>query len=216
VASKKTLSAQTVDGVLKALLVFSRTVNHVLDSQAVEDAVGVPLSPSKVQIIRLLGNRGKQSSSQVAYFLGVSKPAVSQIIDTMVRDKLVSRRTAEHDRREVELKLTEKGKRWHANIKRQQRHLIRNALRRGTGGKPTLWAKTLEEMTNAVAQADQAFHDFCVQCGAHADGTCVLLGGDADCRFLRPGPAARGPRTGRPAARTVKKRPAGRRKAARA
>ncbi|MHC4067107.1 MAG: MarR family winged helix-turn-helix transcriptional regulator [Planctomycetota bacterium] len=98
--AKTPIDVKTIDGLIKSLLVLARTVNHVLETRAVESAVGEQLSPSKVQILRLLGERGRQNSSRVAYFLGVSKPAVSQIIDAMSRDGLVSRETALHDRRE--------------------------------------------------------------------------------------------------------------------
>ncbi|MCH7813977.1 MAG: winged helix DNA-binding protein [Planctomycetes bacterium] len=184
-AAKSAVDTQTVDDLFKALAVLARTVNHIIETRAVEAAIGESYSPSKVQILRLLGQRGAQNSSRVAYYLGVSKPAVSQIIDAMVRDKLVGRRTAEHDRREVELRLTPKGKQCYQAVKRQQRHLLRSALREQPAGTAQRWTQALHELSGAVAQADRSFKDYCLQCGAHADETCVLTGGDADCRFLR-------------------------------
>ncbi|MCP4248706.1 MAG: winged helix DNA-binding protein [bacterium] len=184
-AAKSAADTQTVDDLFKALTVLARTVNHIVETRAVEAAIGEAYSPSKVQILRLLGQRGVQNSSRVAYYLGVSKPAVSQIIDSMAREKLVVRQTAEHDRREVELRLTPKGKQYYKSVKRQQRHLLRNALREQSAGTAQRWIKALHQLSGAVAQADRAFKDYCLQCGAHADGTCVLDGGDADCQFLR-------------------------------
>ena len=184
-ATKSAVDTQTVDDLFKALAVLARTVNHIVETRAVEAAIGESYSPSKVQILRLLGQRGAQNSSRVAYYLGVSKPAVSQIIDAMVRDKLVVRRTAEHDRREVELRLMPKGKQYYQAVRRQQRHLLRSALCEQPAGTAQRWTKALHQLSGAVAQADRSFKDYCLQCGAHADGTCVLTGGDADCRFLR-------------------------------
>jgi DNA-binding MarR family transcriptional regulator len=207
---------KTIDGLIKSLLVLARTVNHVLETRAVESAVGEQLSPSKVQILRLLGERGRQNSSRVAYFLGVSKPAVSQIIDAMSRDGLVSRETALHDRREVQLQLTSEGKLWYRTMRRQQRHLIRNAIRQHAGSKAGSLIKTLQDTAVAVAQADQAFKDYCLQCGAHADETCVLVGGDADCRFLGQNRARRGPRPRRATTRLAAKRSTRRRRTTRA
>ena len=200
------MDTKTIDGLLKALLVLARTVNHILDTRAVEAAVGEPLSPSKVQILRLLGQRGVQSSSRVAYYLGVSKPAVSQIIDSMAQDRLVVRKTAKHDRREVELRLTTKGREWYQAVRRQQRHLLRNALREHLAGSADRGVATLQDLAGAVARADKAFDNYCLQCGAHSDGSCVLLGGDADCRFLRPSKRTHGPRPGRKTARSVRKK----------
>jgi len=217
VPASKPPKLDTIDNLLKAMLVFSRTVDNVLESRAVEGAVGQPLSSSKVQILRLLGQRGGQTASRVARYLGVSNPAVSQIIDSMVADKLVIRETGLHDRREVNLRLTERGRQFFHAMRRQQRHLLRNAIRSASSPAVDRWIKTLLDAAGSMAQADQAFERFCLQCGAHADGTCVLVGGDAECVFLQqPGRKAGG--TGRrrtaPVRRTTKK--TARRKAVRA
>ena len=127
---KQTLPLSAVDALLKALLVQARTVDHILGRRAVESAVKESLSPSKVQILRLLGQRGVQTSSQIARFLGVTKPAVSQIVDTMVRDRLMVRRPAKSDRREVRLELTKKGMTAFQAVRRQQRHYLRSATSR--------------------------------------------------------------------------------------
>lgn len=183
--AKTRATSKTVDGLLKATLVLSRTVDHVLETRAVAAALQHPLSPSKVQMLRLLGRRGGQMPSQVARFLGVSKSAVTQIVDSMVRDKLVTRRTAKADRREVTLELTAKGRDLYLSVRRAQRHYVHNALRHVTGRDADRWIEMLNGITSALAQADHAFKDFCAQCSAYEDGRCVLDAGDADCLFLR-------------------------------
>ena len=122
--------------------------------------------------------------SQVAKFLGVTKSAVTQIIDSMVREKLVSRRTAEGDRREVNLQLTKKGRELYLAVSRAQRHCVRNMLRHVPTRDADRWIDTLNEISSSLAQAEQAFKRFCAQCAAHHDGRCVLVDGDADCQFL--------------------------------
>ena len=182
---KGTLSLHTVDGLIKAMLVLSRTVSHILETRAVETGVYERFSASKVQILRLLGQRGGQTSTQVARFLGVTKPAVTQIIDTMARDRLVVRRPARDDRREVRLELTKKGKQMFQIVRRQQRHYVRTALRQLRGLDPERWAGIASEISAALAGADDCFKHYCLQCGAHADSTCVLTGGDAECAYLQ-------------------------------
>ncbi len=184
-AKKTPVGAETLDDLLKSLLVLSRTVDHVLESRAVESAVGQALSSSKVQIIRLLGRRSGQTSTQVARYLGVTKPAVSQIIDSMVRAKMVVRKPTKKDRREVALELTKTGKTHYRAIRREQHHVLRVATRNAKVTGTKRWSDHLQGITAAIAQADKAFEDFCLQCGAHEDGTCILDGGDADCSFLR-------------------------------
>ena len=203
-AKKAASSTSSVDQMAKAMLVIARTVDYVLESRAVGVATDKPLSTSKVQVLRLLAQRAGQTSSQVARYLGVSKPAVSQIIDAMVRSKLVTRKTSKNDRREVNLGLTDKGKNINKDVRQQQRHYIRIAMRNLNGTAANRWINTLGDVAVALAKADEAFQDHCMQCGGHEDGTCVLLDGDEKCHFL-----AYQPRTAKVTAKkkVAKKRP---------
>lgn len=184
-AKKELLSLKTVDSLLKSLLVLSRSVDRTLETRVVESAAGVPLSTSKVQIFRLLGHRGAQNSSQIARFLGVSKPAVSQIIDGMVASKQVSRKTAREDRREVLINLTKSGRETFRAIQREQRHLIRVAARSVKGGNPRQWTEMCMELSGAIAAAGGTYEQFCLQCRAHDDGTCVVPEEDESCEYLQ-------------------------------
>jgi DNA-binding MarR family transcriptional regulator len=181
---KKAIPLSTVDGLLKAMLVLSRTANHILQTRAAETSVNKRFSQSKIQILRLLGRHGAQTSTQVARFLGVSKPAVTQIIDTMSRAKLVVRRTATRDRREVRLELTKKGRETFQAMRQQQRRFIRGALKQMPGLDTEDWAKTLTDMSAALMGVDDCFEHHCLQCSAYEDSTCVLEGGDATCSYL--------------------------------
>lgn len=182
--SKAALNARTADRLLKSLFVLSRTVTHILETRAVETALGTPLSSSKVKILRMLGEQGHQTSSQLARFLGVSKPAVTQVIDSMVDSKLVVRRPAARDRREVVLRLTKRGKTQYDLLRREQRHLVRSAAPLVRGANADKWIETMQNVAGALAQADQAFADFCLQCGAYGDASCVLRQGDLNCLFV--------------------------------
>ena len=183
-ATRPSISVSEIDELIKAVLILTRTVDQVVAVRAVESALDEPLSASKVELLRLLHYRGEQTLGRIARYLGVSKPAVTQIADSMVREKLINRTTAKADRRASYVKLTTKGKTMFRAIHSQQRHLIRNALRNSGKGKAEKWLKTLRDMTVSLAQADRAFNRYCLQCGAHADGSCVLVGGDAQCLFL--------------------------------
>ena len=175
---------KAVDALLKAMLVFSRTVDQVLEMRAVEAAAKTTLSSSKVQILRLLGQRGGQTSTQVARYLSVSKPAVTQIVDALVRSKLVVRKTAKEDRREVILTLTKKGRDLFQSIRQFQRQYIRLTLKDAFNGNVEQWVASLYHVSESLAKADQSYKHFCAQCGAHEDGNCVLIGGDSSCPFL--------------------------------
>ncbi|MCB9853089.1 MAG: MarR family transcriptional regulator [Phycisphaerales bacterium] len=181
--SPKPPSTRSIDALLKATLVFSRTVEHVLETRPLEIA-GEPLSRPRAQILRLLDQQGPQTATQIAFFLGVSKPAVSQFLDSLVKNRLITRRRSQTDRRGVELRLSVKGRNASRKIQAEQRHLIRSALRDDDAGSAEKYAAALESLTSALAQADKVFERYCLQCGSHADGSCVLKGGGANCLFL--------------------------------
>jgi len=196
-ASPKAAERHAIDDLLKVLFAQSRTVEQVLANSAARVG-GRPLSATKQQILGLLLQRGHQRATQIALFLGVSKPAVTQIIDAMIQERLVSRRRAGTDRREVELRLTSAGRGLIQRIRNRQRHYLRNALRNLPPRRGAEWNTVLREVTQALAQADEAFEYFCLQCGAHEDGTCVLDGGHHVCRFLERSnraASAKAPRT---------------------
>ena len=183
-ASIAPVKTETVDGLLKALLVLSRTADRVLWGRAVAAAVDEPLSASTVKVLRLLGHRGPKNFSRIARFLGVSKAAVTQIIDGMEGGKLVLRRPAQGDRRETKVQLTDQGRTMFRTIHQRQRHLVRSAVRHLKLGDIDRWIETLRSATVAMAKADRTFEHFCLQCAAHTNGTCVLEGGSADCTYL--------------------------------
>lgn len=187
-ASRAPLSQETVDGLLKSLSVLSRAVDEILESGSANGAPELQiahLSRSKVQMLRLLDQQGGQTATQAARFLGVTKPAVTQLIDGMVRSKLVDRRPSTRDRREVRLKLAKGGRAVLQVLRRKQRHLLRNAIRMTTGADADRWSAVLCEVAGALTRSDRAYDRLCLQCGAYADESCVLVGGDAECLFLR-------------------------------
>lgn len=190
-------SAKNVDKLLKSLLVLTRSVDYVLETRVVEAVAGTPLSSSKVQILRLLSQVGGHTASQVGRYLGVSKPAVTQLIDSMVRAKLVSRVSAKTDRREVNLHLTDQGRKLAREIAKQQRHRLRAALRSAGLEASDHWVEVMNSIAANLASAERTFNEYCLQCGAFEDRTCVLVGGHSECALTAPRDPALSTRNGR-------------------
>ncbi len=183
-APKVSIPAEAVDDLYNALSVLSRTVTHVLHDRAVEEALGAAVSHSKVQVLRLLSHRGGQTSSQIARFLGIRRPSVTQITDALEQAGWIKCRVSERDGRESIHELSDEGRQRFSVVRRQQRHLLRNTIRLADQRDLQAWTNTLHSIAGFLARSDRAFKDFCLQCGAHANGTCVLIGADTDCPFL--------------------------------
>ncbi|GLY65668.1 MarR family winged helix-turn-helix transcriptional regulator [Amycolatopsis taiwanensis] len=62
------------------------------------------------RVLFALWNAGPLEAKRVAQLSGMSRAAVSALVNTLERDGLVSRQQAEHDRRAVLLDLTEAGR----------------------------------------------------------------------------------------------------------
>ncbi len=105
----------------------------------------------------------------------------------MTHSRLVVRRRAKEDRRELYIELTKQGWAKYQAIRRQQRQVLRSAMQSAAHGGSRDLAKTLQEIAVALARVDGACKEFCLQCRAHPDGTCVLDGRDGDCQFLQGG-----------------------------
>jgi DNA-binding MarR family transcriptional regulator len=192
-----------VDSFVKALLVLSRTVDLLFEAHAARQATRnqepLPrrvserkkhpglreLTPTHQRVLRLLERRGAQTCSEVADYMGITRAGSTQLVDTLVREGLVVRTSAERDRREVYVALTDRGRQSFRAVKREQRHRARLALAISKTRRTRSWIRSLEEITNTLVRADRTFRDFCLQCGAHADDRCVLTGGEAICPLWR-------------------------------
>jgi len=193
-SKKARISSADVDSLLKALLVLTRTADHVLGERAIARGGGGVLSPSKVLILRFLQFQGPQTLSAVAHMLGVTKPAVTQIVDVMERETLLTRSKGGRDRREVALRPTPRGRRVVHAIEQVQRELVRTAIRESPLRESKRCTTLFNETASALAQAGAVLESFCAQCGAHRDGRCVLDGGESCCLFLKYARVKRGAR----------------------
>ncbi len=184
-SAELSLTNKSADELLGSLLVLARSINHVLEKRTVQESTRLPLSVSKVQLLRLLEQGGEQNSTQIARYLCVSKPAVTQMLDALVRAKLVVRKTQVRDRREVGLNLTADGKKTIRDIRRKQKQFARSAVREFADRDVQQMIAMMKRTAAGLVSADRSFDDFCLQCTAHGDGVCILAVGKAGCPFTQ-------------------------------
>jgi MarR family multiple gene transcriptional regulator MgrA len=85
------------------------------------------LTMPQAQALRLLYG-APLSTGTLAATLGISAPAVSQLTDRLIRKQLIERRTAEADRRSVNVELTTKGTRLVDAFRRRRADVFAQAL----------------------------------------------------------------------------------------
>ncbi len=185
-ARKSQTTGRDVDALVKALLCLSRTVDEVLDAQAVAAAAGDwQLSPSKVRLMKLIAHSGKQMIGQIARFLGVSDPAASQLSDALAQQGLVVRHSNPTDRRSAYVRLTRTGRTVVAAIEREQCHRVRHALGSTSQNGHDAWAAQLRALARLLGASERAYEDLCMQCRAYHDNGCLIADAPEGCVYRR-------------------------------
>jgi DNA-binding MarR family transcriptional regulator len=88
------------------------------------EASEVDLRPSGLRALLALDELGSCTLGELADHLALSQSATSRLVDKLVLRKLINRRTASHDRRQVSLSATVAGRRATAALVRRRREAI--------------------------------------------------------------------------------------------
>jgi DNA-binding MarR family transcriptional regulator len=90
---------------------FERIMNKYNKSEKKPKDYGISevLYRSEVHTIEAIGKNNKINITQLAAYLGITKGAVSQMIDKLTKKDLVSKNTISETENEVALELTKKG-----------------------------------------------------------------------------------------------------------
>jgi len=86
------------------------------------------LSHAQLGMLYLLSRHDNSSVKEAADFLGISKSAITQLVDPLVEKALISRQTDPVDRRIVRLTLTAKGRLALKNLARYKLDGVRSAI----------------------------------------------------------------------------------------
>ena len=84
---------------LRGAHIFSAVVREVLEVKLLEETSPLPLSLSQFHLLKLMSLNGRHQMSDLAEFLGVTRPAATRNVDKLESLGLVNRSPAEDDRR---------------------------------------------------------------------------------------------------------------------
>jgi len=104
------VSVQTASEFTSAWEDFTRATRRARGRAAGPLAGGSGLSLAQYQLLEGLRSAGELTVSELAVGAGVATPTATRMLDGLVRDGRVTRRTADHDRRAVLIALTEDGR----------------------------------------------------------------------------------------------------------
>jgi DNA-binding MarR family transcriptional regulator len=82
----------------------------------------------KFFLMKFLYYHGKRKTSEISELLGISLPAVSEILNSMENENLIIRTHDENDRRVVAIELSQEGKALVNSLEKHNQGLIEEAL----------------------------------------------------------------------------------------
>ena len=109
------------------------------------------ISQPQFWALEYLSRKGPSLMSEIASFLNVSRPAATGLIDRLIAQKLVSRQTAEHDRRGVRVEITSRGKKIVSNIWDQKRRSLEKVFSKISPQDRRQYLEILERVVKTLA-----------------------------------------------------------------
>jgi DNA-binding MarR family transcriptional regulator len=112
---------------------FDRAVDglfNILVEQHGAHVSEIELTLPQVQALRLLAERKAMTTGSLAAAIGISAPAVTQLMDRLSFKKLVTRAASDLDRRSVVIELTADGRRTIDGLRRRRNEVFRGLLQR--------------------------------------------------------------------------------------
>lgn len=102
----------TFDDVSRITGLMTRLVNKYnrLDSKALDFGTGDLLFPSEIHVVEIIGKNHGNTVNEICQKLGVTKGAVSQIVDKLSKKGLVAKQRNPDFYKEIMLSLTAKGR----------------------------------------------------------------------------------------------------------
>lgn len=118
--------AVEIDDVIEAAVTASRALVGLAARSLADSHEDVTLPQYRMLVV--LRTRGPQQASALASALGVAAPTATRMCDRLTKKGLISRRTNRRDRRQVTLRLTERGERLLDDVTEHRRAQIASLL----------------------------------------------------------------------------------------
>ena len=170
---------------LQDLMILTRSAQLVLQEEVLESLREPVIGSTKMNLMRLLRRTRRQSVNDLARFLGQTKAAASQNIDSLVKADLVRREQDNVDRRCVWISLTPKGSRILKKAETRQQQALQKAI--GGLSRTTLQktSRAMRSLANAILASSENKADNCLQCCAYNTAGCVYDGGAWKCQYRK-------------------------------
>jgi len=123
--------------------------------QELADSMDKGVTANQFFVMKMIGDRGQMTVSEVADGLSVSLSAVTSLVDRLHRAGMVQRRRSEDDRRVVWLELTEKGENVVATCQESRMRIIQRYLGQLEDKELAFMIKIYEKIISMMHQDEQ-------------------------------------------------------------
>jgi DNA-binding MarR family transcriptional regulator len=113
-----------------------------------KDCFGITVSQRYT--VETIYKHGNLSMKELSNEMGVAVSTMTRILDVMVRDKLVERKSSSKDRRQVFVKLTKKGKDLATKIQRNYANYLKSIFEEIPKTKKSQTIKSLHDILEAL------------------------------------------------------------------
>ncbi len=92
-------------------LIALRRILRATESYGRDLAQAAGITPAQLRILQIIDEKSEPTPKALATQMGVSQATVTSLVDKLVAQGLTARKTSELDRRQVNLSITDKGRR---------------------------------------------------------------------------------------------------------
>lgn len=132
------------------------------------------ITPSLIQCLQHIYLHGPSSIRGIATGLSITFPAVSQLVDRLVKKGLVTREEGKEDRRFASVNLTDEGRATVLEARASRSKWLRDILDKMPGEKREALVDNLEEFIRIALETTGNIEEACVRCGIDHLAFCVV------------------------------------------
>ncbi|MBE3598941.1 MAG: MarR family transcriptional regulator [Limnochordaceae bacterium] len=153
---------------------FAEVMFDVITTRTLADA-GAYLTVSQLECLKYLQRHGSCSAAELADGLHMTPPAVTKLVDRLVRKGLVTRKERADDRRSVEIALTDSGRRAVERIRERRSRIFEMILSRMSPEDQQQLEHALRAFLAAGLNDTAVVEALCLRCGDESTPDCPLI-----------------------------------------
>jgi len=188
--SRRPADGALVRQFLRSSHIFHSALREIIDARDLAESRGFSLTPSQLQLLKLISVDGQHTVSDVGAFLGVTTPAATKCVDKLERLGLLNRTPSTSDRRATMLSSSSAGRQLVSDYESVKRRRLEPALQEFSPREIDQLTGLLERFAVALFSREMPRGESCRCCAAYIDDDCSIGRLRGGCPFQQP-PAGR-------------------------